>query len=75
MSAHLHFAMLLGLLEAVGRFWKPEEVPFVVELLYTAEDAWEYVEECDCFSYNPLWLFGVEHYAEVARRLRKAIIC
>ncbi len=37
LSGRLRFAILPGLLEVVGRFWKPEEVPFVVELLYTTD--------------------------------------
>lgn len=37
LSGQLRFAILPGLLEAVGQFWKPEEVPFVVDLLYTAD--------------------------------------
>lgn len=41
---------------------------------FLVEDAWEYVDGGDCSNYNPLWLFGVEHYAEVARQLREAVI-
>lgn len=40
---------------------------------FLAKDAWDYVDTCNSESYNPIWLFGTEHYKEIILRLRRAI--